>query len=101
MGPCFEVLSRRRRIVALAACVLIVGCTSPSRLAPSSSCADFIHAAWGERSAVVDEAESNLRLHPSSVVMPSVEEVALVCDAYPDITIAEAVGQAVGHQADG
>jgi hypothetical protein len=63
-------------------------------LTPSSRCEEFIHAGWEERAAVVEQVRSNQRIRPNGVAVPSAETVSMICDAYPEITLAEAMRRA-------
>jgi hypothetical protein len=69
-------------------------CAESDALTPSSRCEESIHAAWEDRIAVLQQVQANQRTRPDAVTVPSVETVSLVCDAYPEITLAEAVGRA-------
>jgi hypothetical protein len=69
-------------------------CAESDALTPSSRCEEFIHAAWEDRIAVLQQVQANQRTRPDAVTVPSVETVSMVCDAYPEITLAEAVGRA-------
>lgn len=69
-------------------------CAESDASTSSSRCEEFIHSGWEDRIAVLQQVQANQRTRPDAVTIPSVATVSMVCDAYPEITLAEAVGRA-------
>ena len=90
---------RRRMRLATVLVVFLVAlttsCTETQHLDGASSCVDFIHSGMAERGEAVAAAAANARLVPSDAATPDVADVSMMCDAYPDITVAQAMGRAV------
>jgi hypothetical protein len=82
-------------IVFVLLLVLTTSCTKARHLDGASSCADFIHAGMAQRSDAVTATARNARFAPATADAPTVAAVSMVCDAYPDISVAEAMGSAV------
>ena len=78
---------------ALLGALSVVGCSTEPVV---TTCADFIHADMAERSDMVDAASAHQRFSPEPVPVPTVEELSMWCDAFPDLTIDEVVAQIVG-----
>lgn len=74
---------------ALLAAVSVVGCSAETAAAPT--CVDFIHADLAERSDMVDAASAAQRFSPEPVPLPTVEDLSMWCDAFPDLTVDEAI----------
>jgi len=73
---------------------LTTSCTETQHLDGASSCVDFIHSGMAERGEAVEAAAHNARFAPVAAA-PTVADVSMMCDAYPDITVAQAMGRAV------
>lgn len=90
---------RRRMRFATVLVVFLVAlttsCTEVEHLDGASSCVDFIHSDMAQRSEAVAAAADNARFVPSDVAAPDVADVSLMCDAFPDLTVAQAMGRAV------
>ena len=90
-------MRRRMRLVTIIVVLvaLTTSCTETQHLGGASSCVDFIHSDMAQRGDAVAAAAANARLVPSDAAVPDVADVSMMCDAYPDITVAEAMGRVV------
>lgn len=90
---------RRRMRLATVLVVFLVAlttsCTETQHLDGASSCVDFIHSDMAKRSEAVAAAAANARFVPSDAATPDVADVSMMCDAFPDITVAQAMGRVV------
>ncbi len=50
----------------------------------------FIHADMDRRAEIVASAVDVQRTSPTRLAVPSVEDLSTMCDAFPDLTVAEA-----------
>jgi hypothetical protein len=93
-GACWA-RSFSRKLAATALVLLTVtSCARSEGLTSSSRCADFIHAAWEDRAAFLEQVRANQRIRPNGVAVPTVEAVSMICDAYPEMALTEAMRRA-------
>lgn len=84
----------RKLVAAVLVGLTVTSCAGSEGLTPSSRCADFIHAAWDDRAAFLQQVRANQRIQPNGVAVPTVEALSMICDAYPEMALTEAMPRA-------